>query len=134
MREPPSLSRLDRFLISPEILSLWPNVVHEILSKSISDHNPIAINYHDIDWGPKPFRWFNHWLEDKKIVDIISNSCKASQGKGIGFTLRACKFATKNCLREKLDRGPTLIRNLEQHCLELDNEIQKRRGWSSKDY
>ncbi|KAL4320202.1 hypothetical protein GQ457_18G015870 [Hibiscus cannabinus] len=40
-REDPSFSRLDRFLISAEVLMLWSDVIQSILPKSISDHNPL---------------------------------------------------------------------------------------------
>ncbi|GMI63973.1 hypothetical protein HRI_000066600 [Hibiscus trionum] len=38
-RERPSASRLDRFLILPEILMKWPDDIQAISPKSISDHN-----------------------------------------------------------------------------------------------
>ncbi|KAK8549865.1 hypothetical protein V6N13_055430 [Hibiscus sabdariffa] len=43
-RKRPALSRLDRFLISPEVLIDWPDIVQRLMPKNISDHNPVSIS------------------------------------------------------------------------------------------
>ncbi|KAK8637022.1 hypothetical protein V6N13_064452 [Hibiscus sabdariffa] len=43
-RERPALSKLDRFLFSPQVFIDWRDMVQSLLPKSISKHNPIAIS------------------------------------------------------------------------------------------
>ncbi|KAK8715367.1 hypothetical protein V6N13_042701 [Hibiscus sabdariffa] len=65
----PSFSRLDRFLISPDILIVWADLNLSLHHKSISDHNPISLSISEFCWGPRPFKWFDHLLDDKAYVD-----------------------------------------------------------------
>ncbi|KAK2657881.1 hypothetical protein Ddye_010933 [Dipteronia dyeriana] len=66
-RDVESWARLDIFLISPNFLSWFPSLVQRRHNKSVSDHNPISIGDSVDDWGPKSFRFFNGWLEDKEL-------------------------------------------------------------------
>ncbi|KAK3197866.1 hypothetical protein Dsin_021281 [Dipteronia sinensis] len=55
-RERASWERLDRFLVSPIILSWFPNLIQKDLPINLSDHNTITIGESCMDWGPIPFR------------------------------------------------------------------------------
>ncbi|KAE8724220.1 hypothetical protein F3Y22_tig00010533pilonHSYRG00011 [Hibiscus syriacus] len=55
-RESSTWVRLDRFLICARFFNSFPNVTQSLLSKSISDHNPVLLEDAFINWGPKPFR------------------------------------------------------------------------------
>ncbi|KAL4379088.1 hypothetical protein GQ457_02G028950 [Hibiscus cannabinus] len=123
LREFPSLGRLDRFLISPDLLLKWPNAIQRLLPKSLSDHNPIAISCCDPNWGPKPFKWFDHWGDDKDIHGIILKKCKEMTGKGIGQTLKSCKFATKQWVQANKYRDLASTSTLEQQQLKLEAEL-----------
>ncbi|GJS87001.1 putative reverse transcriptase domain-containing protein [Tanacetum coccineum] len=41
------------------------------LENQLSDHCPIALKDMDLDFGPKPFRAFDFWLEDGKIDKVF---------------------------------------------------------------
>ncbi|KAK2639891.1 hypothetical protein Ddye_027686 [Dipteronia dyeriana] len=72
-REVESWPKLDRFMISPEILSLFSKMQQIGLPRSISDHYVIALCDRKMEWGPRPFRLLNEWFEDsdmmKKVVE-----------------------------------------------------------------
>ena len=55
-------SRLDRFLVSDQWISLWPNTSQHILQRDYSDHCPVVLKTRMVDWGPKPFRVVDWWL------------------------------------------------------------------------
>ncbi|GKV17381.1 hypothetical protein SLEP1_g27896 [Rubroshorea leprosula] len=61
-----AMSRLDRFLLSEEWCLNWEDVKQWGLNCSYSDHCPIVLKNQIINWGPKPFRFFDAWLE---IID-----------------------------------------------------------------
>lgn len=49
---------------------LWTT---HLLSRKNSDHRPIRLGTNNIDWGPKPFKYYNTWLEDPTLNLMISN-------------------------------------------------------------
>jgi exonuclease III len=55
------------------------------LKRDVSDHCPIIVKYDGHDWGPKPFRFNNFWLDNKafpKVVEDAWNSFQVSGWKG----------------------------------------------------
>ncbi|KAL9689013.1 hypothetical protein QQ045_033442 [Rhodiola kirilowii] len=77
-----SASRLDRFLISPEVLSLWPNLEQRGLDKGPSDHAAVTILEGGKSWGFKPFRMLNIWLDQPGVKQMIREAWKVKEGPG----------------------------------------------------
>nr|GEY92085.1 hypothetical protein [Tanacetum cinerariifolium] len=67
-------SNLDRFLVTPEFSAKWDNLSVIALDRKISDHCPILLKDMDLDYGPKPFRVFDLWLEDGEIDVIVKDA------------------------------------------------------------
>ncbi|XP_071713257.1 uncharacterized protein [Rutidosis leptorrhynchoides] len=63
-------SKLDRFLVSDGIFTIWPNTSSKTLDRDLSDHCPIILRNNLLDSGPKPIRVFDTWL-DLKDADIV---------------------------------------------------------------
>jgi exonuclease III len=79
------MSRLDRVLVSHNWNDIWGNVSLWGLKRDVSDHCPIIVKYDGNDWGPKPFRFNNFWLNNKafpKVVEEAWNSFQVSGSKG----------------------------------------------------
>lgn len=53
------MSRIDRFLVTINLIDVWDVVDQMIGCRDLSDHAPIRLNYGFIDWGPNPFRFNN---------------------------------------------------------------------------
>ncbi|KAL2560106.1 hypothetical protein AAZV13_20G003100 [Glycine max] len=64
-------SRLDRFLVSQNWLSLWPESCQTVLQRNLSDHCPSILQTSMVDWGPKPFRVFDWWLQQKGYQKMV---------------------------------------------------------------
>ncbi|GJV02698.1 RNA-directed DNA polymerase, eukaryota [Tanacetum coccineum] len=60
-------SKLDRFLLNEEFMKLWGNTSVVALDRKLLDHCPIILKDVDLDFGPKPFRAFDIWLEETDI-------------------------------------------------------------------
>ncbi|KAK3198666.1 hypothetical protein Dsin_022081 [Dipteronia sinensis] len=111
-REEAVWARLDRFLISTEILSWFPNLQQVGLSRSLSDHNAIALCEHEAEEGPRPFRCLNEWLEDGDLIKLVVNGwkCRTEIGAG-GYVLFAkikdAKIALKRGLGTKKKENVT---------------------------
>jgi exonuclease III len=65
------LSRLDRILVSQNWHKEWGNVSLWGLKRDVSDHCPILLKYDDHDWGPKPFRFNNYWLNNPTFRKVV---------------------------------------------------------------
>ncbi|XP_071708819.1 uncharacterized protein [Rutidosis leptorrhynchoides] len=67
------LSKLDRFLASENFLNLWSDLSTIVLKRKFSDRCPIALRDSVIDFRPKPFHFFDEWLDNVKAVQLIQN-------------------------------------------------------------
>ncbi|XP_071727580.1 uncharacterized protein [Rutidosis leptorrhynchoides] len=65
------LSILDRFLVSDDFLRMWGDISTLALDRSLSDHCPIILRDKNDDFGSKPFKFFDMWLEFKDVEPII---------------------------------------------------------------
>ncbi|GKD29054.1 RNA-directed DNA polymerase, eukaryota [Tanacetum coccineum] len=56
------MSKLDRFLVSEGLLSIFPHMSAICLDKNLSDHRPILLREVITDYGATPFRFYHSWL------------------------------------------------------------------------
>ncbi|XP_071705245.1 uncharacterized protein [Rutidosis leptorrhynchoides] len=68
------MSKLDRFLVSDVFAQLWEDLSVITLDRKLSDHSPILLRNGRVDFGPKPVRIFDSWLEEKGVDEIISEA------------------------------------------------------------
>ncbi|KAK8701461.1 hypothetical protein V6N13_019848 [Hibiscus sabdariffa] len=122
-RDKPSFSRLERFLLSPDVLSVWPDLIQSLHPKSISDHNPISLSISKVSWGPRPFKWFAYLLDDKEYVDKVIEECDLASGSGISSLLKICKCISKNWVSRKIGFSSVSIREMEKKCAELEIKV-----------
>lgn len=95
-QERPSLSKLDRFLISLECDDLFDPVFVQALPRVGLDHIPIMLKGGDVlnRSGLIPFKFQNMWLLHSRFVKLVKNggmvlSFKAPWAKGLGSNKRA---------------------------------------------
>ncbi|KAL4385916.1 hypothetical protein GQ457_09G028800 [Hibiscus cannabinus] len=123
LRDIPSTSRIDRYLLSHEIAIAWPSLIQQVLPRGISDHNPISLSISAAQWGPKPFKWFDHWAENQQFSKIIRASCGVSKGQGIMSVLRKCKSISKDWVADNRNKDPDSIQAIERKCNKIEIEI-----------
>ncbi|GJR31850.1 RNA-directed DNA polymerase, eukaryota [Tanacetum coccineum] len=56
------MSKLDRFLVSDGLLSIFPHLSAVCLDRHLSDHRPILLREVNVDYGATPFRFFHSWI------------------------------------------------------------------------
>ncbi|GJW58701.1 RNA-directed DNA polymerase, eukaryota, reverse transcriptase zinc-binding domain protein [Tanacetum coccineum] len=66
------LSKLDRFLISEEVLSLLPDIKITSLDRLWSDHTLILLHCNKCDFGPVPFKIYHSWFTREGIDEVIT--------------------------------------------------------------
>ncbi|OMO99897.1 Endonuclease/exonuclease/phosphatase [Corchorus capsularis] len=104
-RENPSFSRLDRFLLTSDYLERYPLISQKDLPRSLSDHNPVILFVDDKNWGPKPFRFFNHWLFEKGFQNVVVdswNKSSSSDNLDLWGKLRNTKTVLRQWYRNNL--------------------------------
>ncbi|XVF07941.1 hypothetical protein REPUB_Repub06bG0182500 [Reevesia pubescens] len=65
--------RLNRFLLSVEVLENIVNVFQNVLPRSMSDHNLIVLCQESFNWGLKLFCFFNYWVKDGGFGEFVKN-------------------------------------------------------------
>nr|GEV10482.1 RNA-directed DNA polymerase, eukaryota, reverse transcriptase zinc-binding domain protein [Tanacetum cinerariifolium] len=68
------MSKLDRFLISKNLLNTCPNITSITLERYLSDHRPILLHESHFDYGPTPFRFFHHWIEMEGFSKVVEDA------------------------------------------------------------
>jgi exonuclease III len=66
-----SMSRIDRFLLSEGFINSQGISGQWIGDRDISDHCPIWFIDSSNNWGPKPFRFINGWLEHPEFFPFV---------------------------------------------------------------
>ncbi|KAK2372487.1 hypothetical protein QL285_073613 [Trifolium repens] len=84
-----NMSRLDRFLLSTDWMALWGRPEVWVLARDVSDHCPLILKYNNDDWGPKPFRFNNYWLQNKNFKNLVVETWNSQHFTGwMGFVLK----------------------------------------------
>ncbi|GJT84525.1 RNA-directed DNA polymerase, eukaryota, reverse transcriptase zinc-binding domain protein [Tanacetum coccineum] len=70
------MSKLDRFLISDNLMCLCPNISLVSLDRYLSDHRPILMREVMYDYRPVPFRFFHYWFEIEGFDKFVEDAWK----------------------------------------------------------
>ncbi|KAJ0434139.1 putative RNA-directed DNA polymerase [Helianthus annuus] len=65
------LSKLDRVLVCDNFMALWPHASVIALKWELSDHRPLILSSCEKDFGPVPFKFYNHWLGWNGLEEIV---------------------------------------------------------------
>ncbi|GKC61264.1 RNA-directed DNA polymerase, eukaryota, reverse transcriptase zinc-binding domain protein [Tanacetum coccineum] len=84
-------SKLDRFLITGDFQEIWRNLGSVALDRKLSDHYPIVLLDKGLDFGPKPFRFFDAWLKYVEMIDVV----KEAWGAPVSTITPDCVFWDK---------------------------------------
>jgi hypothetical protein len=94
--------KLDRVLVNEDWLCNFGRTCVDFSSGGISDHSLAFISVGTmVSFGPKPFKFFNYWLENKDFMSWISD-CWSQDVQGVPmFKLCRKLKAVKIMLKEK---------------------------------
>ncbi|XP_022031427.1 uncharacterized protein LOC110932398 [Helianthus annuus] len=76
------MSRIDRMLVCCNVYKKWPNACARALNRELSDHSPLILSLVDTNFGPKPFRCFDSWLDRPGCVEIITSVLTGNNMEG----------------------------------------------------
>ncbi|KAL8478158.1 hypothetical protein ACS0TY_030156 [Phlomoides rotata] len=115
-------SKLDRLLVNASWVSKWPDVRLKGGRRTLSDHVPIFIEGSNKDWGPKPFKFFNQWINHKEYKGVVEGVWATSGHSGwAGFEIKE-KLKTLKTELNKWSREVfgELEKNIEDKKVEIE--------------
>nr|GEY68609.1 RNA-directed DNA polymerase, eukaryota [Tanacetum cinerariifolium] len=124
------MSKLDRFLVSEGIVSLFPYLSALCLDRHLSDHRPILLNEIHTDYGPVPFRVYHSWFKREGFDDMVKlawNSFSHSDSNQL------IKFKKKIQDLKYLDNG-IVSDELLLNRMELTTKLQENKQIEAKDF
>jgi exonuclease III len=96
-----AMSRIDRVLVSEDWLEFWGLCSLWVLPRDVSDHCPLVLKRNGFDWGLKPFRFNNAWLDHKDFSKLVEEVWRGFNVTGwMGFVLKEKLKGLKTFLRE----------------------------------
>lgn len=121
-------SRIDMFLLQHDWLDMF-NFKQWGLPRSISDHCPLLLLEDDRDWGPRPFRFFNAWLENKDCLKVMEKAwidCPKQKWAATTLSnkLKAMKEALKVWANEVFGNVQTKLTLVESELHRLDLQAE----------
>ncbi|GJY21359.1 RNA-directed DNA polymerase, eukaryota [Tanacetum coccineum] len=134
------MSKLDRFLVSDGVISLFPSITAVCLDRHLSDHRPILLCEVKLDYGPIPFRLY-HFIGSVYVGvdDMVEQSWRSFSHFYKNSQLSCSKQSILKELRDidkELDQGgvsdSSLLRRHELKCqlndikaMEATDSLQK---------
>jgi len=121
-------SKLDRVVVSDGWLSKWPDSSQLYLERNYSDHCPIIMKSKSIDWGPKPFKVFDGWLNNKDYQKVVRDCWADNQPLGWGGFALKCKLKTlkqrlKSWNKDNVGDLCLKVKQLQQNLNDLENSM-----------
>nr|GFA56499.1 RNA-directed DNA polymerase, eukaryota, reverse transcriptase zinc-binding domain protein [Tanacetum cinerariifolium] len=68
------MSKLDHFLITKGIISLFPSLTALCLDRHLSDHRLILLRELPTDFGPTPFYFYHSWFRLDGLDDMVEQA------------------------------------------------------------
>ncbi|XP_035830909.1 uncharacterized protein LOC110866871 [Helianthus annuus] len=130
-------SKIDRVLVSHEFFSEWPVACLRALPRFLSDHCPLVLTCLDKNFGPKPFRCLNSWLERKDFDEVIQKACDNFVGVGesdvrLMKKLKEIREAIKVWKKEVLSKDGEMEMALKEE-LDILDEMSEGRELSEEE-
>ncbi|XP_022014092.1 uncharacterized protein LOC110913577 [Helianthus annuus] len=124
-------SRIDRIFVSLNFLNKWPNAEYRALARGKSDHSPLVLKVEYRNYGPKPFKFFNSWLDRDGFEEVVSNAANRFSEDSVPdiFLLHKLKYIRGAILKWKsryLKVEEEELHGIQVELEELDKEVENR--------
>jgi exonuclease III len=127
------MSKLDRFLVTEGVISLFPHISAICLDRHLSDHRPILLRDVIADYGATPFRLYHSWLTLSGFEQLVIHTWNSTVLEDSNGMVRFKKKlqALKKVIREWVaiyKRGKTSRRNdIKLNLSVIDKQLEQGR-------
>nr|GFB72721.1 RNA-directed DNA polymerase, eukaryota [Tanacetum cinerariifolium] len=127
-------SKLERFLISKNLMISCPNISAISLDRYLSDHRLILLRESQHDYGPIPFRFFNHWLEldgfNKFVTDMwnLAPIDESNAMRNVMIKLKFLKRKIREWFNDNRNKSKSVSDQFKEELQKLDADIDKGIG------
>ncbi|GJS17960.1 RNA-directed DNA polymerase, eukaryota [Tanacetum coccineum] len=128
------MSKLDRFLVSENLLNTCPNISAITLDRFLSDHRPILLREASFDYGPTPFRFFHFWFDVDGFDKFVTDSWKDAPGddsnamRNLCGKLKFLKVKIRAWYADYRNNSKGSVTNFKEELRILDELIDKGNG------
>ncbi|GJS79063.1 RNA-directed DNA polymerase, eukaryota [Tanacetum coccineum] len=125
------MSKLDRFLVSDSIISLFPSITAVCLDRHLSDHRPILLHEVHTDFGPTLFWLYHSWFSLVGFDDMVEqtwHSFSHSDGnRMIRFKkkLQDLKVIIRCWVKDKRVHMPGAKVSIRNELCDIDKELDR---------
>ncbi|XP_021991179.1 uncharacterized protein LOC110887930 [Helianthus annuus] len=92
-------SKIDSVLACKNFQNKWPEACVRVLPRGHSDHNPVMVIVNNLNFGPRPFRFFSSWLERNDFQKVVDDTLAKFRFSGPPDKRLIAKF---KALRDKI--------------------------------
>ncbi|GJU10343.1 RNA-directed DNA polymerase, eukaryota [Tanacetum coccineum] len=123
------MSKLDIFLVSDGIISLFPSITAICLDRHLSDHRPILLRDIQLDFGPIPFRFYHSWFSFDGFDEMVAHTWRSfthtDRNGMIRFMkkLQDLKAHIRKWLKDKRENLSRLKHDIEADLRDIDKEL-----------
>ncbi|GKF13113.1 RNA-directed DNA polymerase, eukaryota, partial [Tanacetum coccineum] len=128
------MSKLDRFLVSKNLLNTCPNISAITLDRFLLDHRPILLREASFDYGPTPFRFFHFWFDVDGFDKFVTDSWKDAPGDDSNVMRNLCgklkflKVKIRAWYADYRNNSKGSVTNFKEELRILDELIDKGNG------
>lgn len=131
----PAASRIDRIILSKDLVERWNIRAQWIGLRDISNHCPIWLISSEKNWGPKPFKFINGWLDHVERKQFMEGKWKECKVEGwmthiVKEKLKYLKEKLRVWNKEVYDYLDLNIENIAKEINRLEEEIVDEADWN----
>nr|GEX21391.1 RNA-directed DNA polymerase, eukaryota [Tanacetum cinerariifolium] len=82
------MSKLDRFLVSEGIFSIFPSITALCLDRHLSNHRSILLREVYLDFGPIPFRFYHSWFSLEGYDAMVEQTWRSFSHSDVNRMIR----------------------------------------------
>ncbi|GJY78973.1 RNA-directed DNA polymerase, eukaryota [Tanacetum coccineum] len=115
------MSKLDRFLVSDGIISLFPSITALCLDRHLSDHRPILLRDIQLDFGPTLFWFYHSWFSYDGFDEMVEQNWRSFSHSDTNGMIRFKKKLQelKSIIRIWIKDKRATLSNLK-HAIEIE--------------
>ncbi|XP_071730173.1 uncharacterized protein [Rutidosis leptorrhynchoides] len=121
------MSRIDRVLISPNVVNIFNDLKLVTLIKGWSDHLPLLVRSDKMDFGPIPFKCYHSWNSCEDFHEVVVNATDEAFGdpnNTLHDKMKIVKNHIKVWAKAKRDAGDQKKNVLMGRIHELEAQVE----------